>query len=114
LINLKIKEAGMSKKIENAGFICEQCDMKVLPLSNGSYRNHCPFCLFSKHLDEHPGDRNSFCKGLMEPVYFKHHSKKGYQVVHRCLRCNEVKANKMAEDTVQPDVLKKLLLLQSK
>jgi hypothetical protein len=46
----------MSKKIENTGFVCEHCRKRVLPLTNGCYRNHCPFCL-SKHLDEHPGDR---------------------------------------------------------
>jgi hypothetical protein len=104
----------MSKKNENTGFVCEHCGKLVLPLTNGSYRNHCPFCLYSKHLDEHPGDRNSFCKGLMEPVHLIHHSKKGFQIIHRCLTCNEVRANKMAEGTVQPDVLEKLLLLQNK
>ena len=58
----------MSRRKENSQFLCEQCGRHVLPLSNGSYRNHCPFCLFSKHVDILPGDRASDCGGLMEPV----------------------------------------------
>ncbi|WDF05905.1 RNHCP domain-containing protein [Shouchella hunanensis] len=37
--------------------------------ANGSYRNHCPFCLYSKHQDIIPGDRASTCGGLMEPQH---------------------------------------------
>jgi hypothetical protein len=39
----------------------------VLPLSTGSYRNHCPACLWSKHVDVQPGDRAATCRGLMRP-----------------------------------------------
>ncbi|WP_419962425.1 RNHCP domain-containing protein [Psychrobacillus sp. BM2] len=35
-----------------------------------SFRNHCPFCLFSKHLDNYPGDRSSECQDLMRIVSF--------------------------------------------
>ncbi len=31
-------------------------------------RNHCPFCLWSKHVDIKPGDRAQLCHGLMKPV----------------------------------------------
>ena len=58
----------MSRKRENTAFTCEHCGREVVPLTSGSYRNHCPFCLYSKHVDALPGDRMSECGGLMEPV----------------------------------------------
>lgn len=99
----------MSRKNENVGFLCEQCGQTVVPLDNGSYRNHCPFCLFSKHVDVVPGDRNSGCRGLMKPVDLKFKSAKGYQIVHRCRRCGLEKINRVAENTVQPDVIEELI-----
>ncbi|MUK89814.1 RNHCP domain-containing protein [Ornithinibacillus sp. L9] len=93
----------MSKKILNTAFQCEQCGAWVEPLTNGSFRNHCPYCLFSKHMDDKPGDRASFCKGLMEPVEVYFHSKKGYQIVHRCTSCGKIHKNIVAENTVQED-----------
>ncbi|WP_170958214.1 MULTISPECIES: RNHCP domain-containing protein [Bacillus] len=94
----------MSRINENKGFVCEHCNKNVFPLSNGSYRNHCPFCLYSKHLDDKmPGDRQSKCKGMMEPVQLKYHSKKGYQIVHSCKNCDIVQVNKIADKTVQSD-----------
>lgn len=87
----------------NAGFVCEQCGADVPPASNGSYRNHCPYCLFSKHLDDAPGDRSSDCQGLMEPVSLVHHGRKGYQIVHRCTVCGAVKRNRVADSGTAPD-----------
>ncbi len=78
-------------------------------MTNGSYRNHCPFCLVSKHVDRQPGDRASDCAGLMMPSEIVSHSKKGYQLVHVCLRCGKRQRNKIAENTIQPDDLEKLL-----
>jgi hypothetical protein len=103
---VQIKQSGvqgMSREKENAGFICENCGQPVTPLSNGSYRNHCPFCLFSKHIDVTPGDHQNTCGGLMHPIGIKYNSKKGYQIIHRCLRCGRQSINKIAENTVQPD-----------
>ena len=57
----------MSRKTENTAFVCQHCGRQVLPLTNGSFRDHCPFCLFSLHVDEQVGDRMSDCRGLMEP-----------------------------------------------
>jgi hypothetical protein len=98
----------MSRKNENTGFTCEKCGQVVLPLSNGSYRNHCPFCLFSKHVDYTPGDRRETCGGLMSPVGLRYRAGKGYQVVHRCLTCGVERINKAALDTVQPDDIEAL------
>ena len=41
----------MSRKSENTGFICAYCGADAKPLTNGSYRNHCPLCLHSLHVD---------------------------------------------------------------
>jgi hypothetical protein len=101
----------MSRKDENKGFICEHCGHKVLPMTNGGYRNHCPFCLYSKHVDGEPGDRRCLCYGLMEPVGLSYHSQKGFQIIHECLRCGQRKVNKVAEHTVQPDEIDELLRL---
>ena len=37
-------------------FICENCGKKVKKLGY-TCRNHCPYCLHSKHVDVNPGDR---------------------------------------------------------
>jgi len=101
----------MSRKSENAGFVCEHCGQEVVPLTNGGYRNHCPFCLYSKHMDVIPGDRQSRCVGLMRPIGLKHKSGKGLQIVHQCLECGEVRVNKVATGTLQPDKVEGLVRL---
>ena len=93
----------MSRQDENTGFLCLQCGLDVLALSNGSYRNHCPRCLYSRHVDRRPGDRASSCRSLMQPVGLTYKAKKGWQIVHRCERCRTLSVNKVATDTVQPD-----------
>ncbi len=93
----------MSQKSENTGFTCQYCGQEVLPLTNGSYRNHCPFCLCSKHVDIYPGDRESECGGKMNAVEVVYKSGKGYQLVHECQSCGHRQRNKVASDTVQPD-----------
>ena len=93
----------MSKKTENTGFICAYCGKQIQPLTNGSYRNHCPFCLYSLHVDNLPGDRVSDCRCLMKPVGIRYNGKKGWQIIHRCQKCGAEKVNRAAFDTVQPD-----------
>lgn len=93
----------MSRKNENTSFQCENCGVEVQPLTNGSYRNHCPVCLYSKHLDIKPGDRLSECKGLMKPTGIDYRAKKGYQIIHQCLKCKKIQKNKIAVDTLQED-----------
>lgn len=101
----------MSREAENSGFTCLNCGQAVVPLGNGSYRNHCPFCLWSKHVDIVPGDRRNPCGGGMEPVGLRHKFGKGLQIVHRCLRCGTVSVNKVAESTTQPDDIEAVVTL---
>ena len=93
----------MRKKDQNSRFDCVNCGAGVLPVTNGSYRNHCPFCLHSLHVDDTPGDRQSGCGSLMPGVRLTRHGRKGPQIVHRCARCGVESVNRVAYDTVQPD-----------
>jgi len=65
----------------------------------GSHRNHCPYCLYSRHVDENrPGDRASTCGGLMAPVGAFTRPKGEHVVVHRCLTCGFERYNRIAAD----------------
>jgi predicted RNA-binding Zn-ribbon protein involved in translation (DUF1610 family) len=80
-------------------FTCEHCGIAVKPLRHGTYRNHCPRCLWSKHVDEGgPGDRLSTCNGPMEPTGMDHRGAKGWMIVHRCVKCGKTVTNKVAPD----------------
>ena len=80
------------RKKEN--FTCEKCGFEVV--GNG-YTNHCPKCLWSKHVDVNPGDRAATCGGMMEPVEV---ALKGgeYIILHRCIKCGFEKKNKASKE----------------
>ncbi len=83
-------------------FVCGRCGKNVHPLGKGSYRNHCPFCLWSKHVDdEGPGDRASACNGLEQPMGVDFRSKKGWIILHVCTKCGKTIRNKAAPDDDQ-------------
>lgn len=79
------------RTIEN--FICEHCGRSV---AGNGYTNHCPACLWSKHVDVNPGDRASGCGGMMEPVWIEQGRGKRF-ILHRCLRCRHEKKNRSGE-----------------
>lgn len=79
-------------------FTCENCGYDVQPLERGTCRSHCPKCLFSKHVDNDPGDRASICQGMMEPVGIDQDGKKGFMIIHHCRKCGIEKKNKAAPD----------------
>ena len=108
-----LEEDTLSRVTENTAFHCENCHGYVKPLTNGSFRNHCPICLFSKHLDNKPGDRLSNCKGLMQPIRLDYSSKKGYQVVE-CTVCRKIQRNKVAVNTKQEDDILRFMALSSR
>lgn len=93
----------------NDGFKCENCGRKVSPIIyGGSYRNHCPFCLFSKHVDGLvPGDRAEPCQGLMKPVGVTTKSRGEFTIVHRCEKCGFERLNRVAGDD-DADMLTKI------
>ena len=80
-------------------FVCENCGKQVEPLEHGSYRNHCPYCLYSKHVDDKgPGDRASDCGGMMKVISVDSDSKKGFSLIHECEICSKRIKNKVAPD----------------
>ncbi|MHB1594985.1 MAG: RNHCP domain-containing protein [Streptosporangiaceae bacterium] len=93
----------MSRSAENQEFTCANCGITVRPVTNGGYRNHCPRCLWSMHVDVAPGDRAADCGGPMRPEHLEHRPGKGLVIVHRCVRCGHRRANRIARDTVQAD-----------
>ena len=78
-------------------FICEKCGFHVDKLGY-SCRDHCPNCLYSKHVDKNPGDRLEECHGDLEPVGLEIDGKKGYVIIFKCKKCGAIRKNKAAED----------------
>ena len=101
--------AGNFTKIDEE-FICENCGKKVTKLGY-SCRNHCPYCLHSKHVDINPGDRAETCHGVLEPIRVEPDSKKGYIIIFRCKKCGAIRRNKAAKDD-NIDLLIKLNILK--
>jgi ribosomal protein L37AE/L43A len=75
-------------------FVCEKCGFSVV--GNG-YTNHCPQCLWSKHVDVFPGDRAETCEGLMEPIRVEKKGKE-YTIIHKCTKCGVEKPNKAVKE----------------
>ena len=78
-------------------FVCENCGKKVSKLGYTS-RDHCPHCLYSKHVDNMPGDREAECRGLLKPIQVELDSKKGYVIKYKCEKCGAIRKNKSAID----------------
>jgi hypothetical protein len=90
-------------------FTCLHCKQFVSthPLLSGvNHRNHCPYCLYSRHLDLfEAGDRLSACKGRMRPAALalkrsnnKYGGRGELMLVHLCEECGKVSLNRLAAD----------------
>lgn len=75
-------------------FVCEHCGARVV---GDGYTNHCPQCLYSKHVDVFPGDRQEACGGLMEPIGYEK-EKNQERLSYRCVRCGKKGKNKVQEE----------------
>jgi hypothetical protein len=104
-------------------FLCIHCHafVPIHPYMGTSHRNHCPFCLWSKHVDnQQPGDRKSTCQSAMEPITltFKHEGMDKYgkqkqgelMIVHVCTKCGKININRIAGDD---DAIKAMSLLDT-
>ncbi len=78
-------------------FTCDHCGRKV-PKLGYSCRNHCPYCLYSKHVDINPGDRLETCHGVLKPIDVEISNKKGYVIIFKCEKCGSIRKNKAATD----------------
>ena len=81
-------------------FKCGRCKAFIGPtVSGGRHRNHCPLCLFSRHVDRSfPGDRLSDCRSMMEPIGVFHRPDGEQMLVHRCRGCGADRHNRVAAD----------------
>ena len=77
-------------------FTCEKCGKNVDKL-NYSARDHCPFCLYSKHVDINPGDRQNTCKGMLKPIDIEKY-KDTFKIIYECEKCGIIHKNIMAKD----------------
>ncbi|OGO07284.1 MAG: RNHCP domain-containing protein [Chloroflexi bacterium RBG_13_57_8] len=85
--------------LETVQFVCRYCGRNVSPSAPGTaFRNHCPWCLRSLHLDEKAGDRAASCGGIMEPVAISVRRDKEWVIIHRCASCGTLKENRIAGD----------------
>ncbi len=75
-------------------FVCEHCGETVI--GNG-FTNHCPVCLWSKHVDIDPGDRAEVCGGMMKPVEVQKKGKE-YSILQVCQTCGFTRANKAQKE----------------
>jgi hypothetical protein len=95
------------------GFRCLHCGVFITAdpaVSGVRNRNHCPYCLRSRHLDLfEAGDRLAACKSTMEPVAltFKRSRNKyvcrdtgELMLVHQCQGCGKISLNRIAADDV--------------
>ncbi len=102
-------------------FVCMVCHNFVsaeAAISGVQHRNHCPYCLTSRHLDLfEAGDRMSACKSRMRPVALtlkktvKRYPSAGQgelMLVHLCEECGKASINRIAGDDNLSAVLKLL------
>ena len=87
-------------------FTCGHCHRFVGSLpSGGHHRNHCPYCLYSQHVDaERSGDRASACKGMMAPIGVFERPNGEEVIVHRCVRCGFERFNRVGADDDEAQV----------
>ncbi|MEI6288350.1 MAG: RNHCP domain-containing protein [bacterium] len=76
-------------------FVCGHCGASV---KGNGYTNHCPKCLWSKHVDVQPGDRQEECGGLMKPVDIFLRKRGTWVIVHLCETCGEKRNNRVSEE----------------
>jgi len=83
----------------NNAFVCKACGKAVIPTGAGcKHRNHCPYCLASRHLDREPGDRAADCGGIMEPIAVWVRKNGEWALIHRCKICGSLSSNRIAAD----------------
>lgn len=83
-------------------FTCENCNASI---EGNGYTNHCPICLYSKHVDINPGDRSAICLGLMKPKLYKVNAT-SYTLEHICLICGYANINKVNKNDSIEEIIK--------
>ncbi len=119
----RLKDTDLYQQV--IGFTCMVCHQWVNsdPLLSGvNNRNHCPYCLTSKHVDLiQAGDRLNACRSSMQAVGLawkrsrnKYGSKNGeLMIIHICEDCEKISINRVAADD-NPEKLKELFKATTK
>lgn len=93
------KSSKRKKRNESETFRCRHCKKEVSGKSIGTkQRNHCPYCLYSLHVDIKVGDRLSKCQSQMRPIGLTLRPDEEVMIVHRCLGCKKISLNRIAGD----------------
>src|SRR5262245_49834492 len=92
-------------------FRCAHCHVMVSSahlISGVNNRNHCPYCLWSSHLDLFAaGDRLSACKARMRPIgltmkktrsKYRREPRGELMLIHECVECRSLSINRIAAD----------------
>lgn len=85
---------------QDQAFKCGHCKQFIgAPIVGGRQRNHCPNCLYSRHVDDTmPGDRKSTCGSIMKPVGLMSRRNGELVLIHECLGCGKQDPNRIAAD----------------
>ena len=93
------RDARYRPRGQPGSFRCVNCRLDVPTDAPGTqHRNHCPACLWSRHVDDRPGDRAADCGSGMEPIAIAVRGKGEWVIIHRCTGCGELDANRSAGD----------------
>ena len=85
-------------------FICDNCHKKITKL-NYTARDHCNYCLYSKHVDINPGDRQNTCQGMLIPIDIEKF-KGTYKIIYQCAKCGKQHKNIIANDDNMDEIIK--------
>lgn len=87
---------------DHSSFICGHCHNVVTGTAPGTnHRNHCPSCLWSRHVDLRSGDRRASCRGMMEPLAVGVRADGEWYIIHRCEKCGFLRSNRIAGDDAE-------------
>lgn len=72
-----------------------------MKVKGNGYTDHCPACLWGRHVDVNPGDRAAGCGGMMKPArVFKKGD--GYAIEYVCEKCgHEFRVKAAPEDNFE-------------
>lgn len=111
------REAGFDRTTgRGQDFTCLYCGQHVsgnFYLSGVRSRNHCLYCLHSRHVDLHrAGDRLAACKGKMRPIGLtfkrsrnKYRESGELMLIHLCQGCGRISINRIAADDLVDRIL---------
>lgn len=84
-------------------FECVHCGRSVaLHSPDRRFRDHCPNCLSSKHMSTNTRTaREADCQGRMRPIGIAVARDDEWRIIHRCVVCDSLSINPVAEDDNQ-------------